>query len=34
MPDPCVGVIADITSCRDAEAFDQIVFVLESVLCF
>ena len=32
MPDLCVGVIGDLTSCRDAEAFGLIVFVLGSVL--
>ena len=34
MPDLCVGVIGDVTSRRDAEAFGLIVFVLGSVLCF
>ena len=34
MLDLCVGVISNVISCRDAEAFGLIVFVLESVLCF
>ena len=34
MPNLCVGVIGDVTSCRDVEAFGLIVFVLGSVLCF
>ena len=34
MSDLCVGVIGDVTSCRDAEAFGLIVFVLGSVLYF
>ena len=34
MPDLYVGVIGDVTSRRDAEAFNLIVFVLESVFCF
>ena len=32
MPDLCVGVIGDVTSRRDVEAFGLIVFVLKSVL--
>ena len=34
MPDLCVGVIGNLTSRRDTEAFDLIVFVLGSVFCF
>ena len=32
MLDLCIGVIGDVTSRRDAEAFGLIVFVLGSVL--
>ena len=34
MPDFCVGGIGDVTSCRDAEAFGLIVFVLGYILFF
>ena len=34
MPDLCVGIIGNVTSRRDAEAFGLIVFVLGSVLFF
>ena len=34
MPDLCIGVIGDVTSRRDAEAFGLIVSVLGSVLFF
>ena len=34
MPDLCVGVIGDVTSRHDAEAFGLIVFVLKNVFCF
>ena len=34
MPDLCAGVIGNITSCCDAEAFGLIVFVLGSVFYF
>ena len=34
MPELCVGVIGNVTSCRDAEAFGLIVFMLRSIFCF
>ena len=34
MPDFCVGVIGDVISRRDAEAFGLNVFVFGSVLAF
>ena len=34
MSDLCVGVIDNVTSCRDVEAFGLIVFVLASVFYF
>ena len=34
MPDLCVDVIGNVTSCHDAETFGLIVFVLASVFCF
>ena len=34
MLDLWIGVIGDVTSCRNAEAFGLIVIVLESVFCF
>ena len=34
MPDLYIGVISDVTSRCDVEAFSLIVFVLGSVFCF
>ena len=34
MPDLCVGVIGNITSCCDAEVFGLIIFVLKNISAF
>ena len=34
MPNLCVDVIGNVTTCCDAKAFGLIVFVLKSILCF
>ena len=34
MPNLCVDITSDVTSCHDAKLFGLIVFALNNVFCF